>query len=162
MNDFSRRRHLAKILRRAPKLVYLGARVYRVFQPKYSIGVVGVLFNQAGQVLLVEHVFHPKNPWGLPGGWLAKHENPAQTVVRELQEELELEIEIGPLVLAEVSYPGHMDMAYLCSARNEIGNLNAELLDYRWCDPHELPGVQRFHRRAISRALEFLEEKMQV
>ena len=140
----------------------MGARVYRIFQSKYSIGVVGIVFNQDSQILLVEHVFHPQEPWGLPGGWLAKHENPAQTVIRELQEELDLEVEIGPVVLAEVSYRGHLDMAYLCSARSEIGSLNGELLSYRWCDPCDLPRVQPFHHRAIDRALEFLEKKMQV
>ena len=149
------------ILRRAPRLVYLGARVYRIFQPKYSIGVVGILFNEDGRLLLVEHVFHPKHPWGLPGGWLSKNENPAQTVIRELQEELELEVEIGPVVLAEIAFRGHLDMAYLCSARSTIGNLSSELLAYRWYDPYDLPPVEGFHRRAIARALE-LQQQMQV
>ena len=54
-------------------------------QPEQS---VWYLMTQ-GQVLLVEHVFHPYAPWGLPGGWIDRNESPSQTaVIRELQEEL--------------------------------------------------------------------------
>ena len=162
MNKRSKLRRLAQALRRVPKLVYIAARLYRVFQPKFSIGVVGVIFDASGRILLVEHVFHPREPWGLPGGWLAGKESPAQTVERELQEELQLQVEIGPLLLAEVSYPGHLDIAYLCIAKNGVGRLSRELLDFGWYDPHALPRVQQFHFRAITRALEFVEVTTQV
>ena len=62
-------RSIATVLR---KNTWLGIPLHgliRLSRPKYTMGAVGVLFNARGQVLLVEHVFHPKTPWGLPGGW---------------------------------------------------------------------------------------------
>jgi ADP-ribose pyrophosphatase YjhB (NUDIX family) len=132
-----------------------GAHVFiRFLQPKYTVGVVGVIFNEKGQILLVEHVFHPARPWGLPGGWIGGNEEPALAVSREFREELDLDIEVEMLLLAERSERNHLDLAYLCQQRGAIGQLNSELLDYRWFDPLDLPPLTGFHYKAIQRALQ--------
>ena len=154
MNDKHLQRRFAALLRRMPVLVYLAARLYRFIQPKYSIGVVGVIFNHEGHVLLAEHVFHPETPWGLPGGWIERNENPPTALVRELQEELQLHVELGPVVLAEITYGGHLDMAYLCFPKGAIGQVSGELLGYRWFDPHHLPPIKHFPVRVIRRAID--------
>lgn len=146
-------RRLATFLRKAPWLVVIARVIWRLTQPKFSAGAVGVVFDEQGRVLLVEHVFHPYAPWGLPGGWVDRHESPDQTVRRELQEELELSVEVGPVLLVEVDYGNHIDLAYLCTAAGKPGNLSRELLDYTWCDPVQLPPLQKFHYRAIQSAL---------
>jgi ADP-ribose pyrophosphatase YjhB (NUDIX family) len=65
------------------------------------VGAVGAIFNDAGQVLLVEHIFRPHYPWGLPGGWVERAEDPAEAVRRELEEELKLQVEVKRLLLCE-------------------------------------------------------------
>ena len=55
--------------------------------PKQRIGVGLVVFDEQDRVLLLKHVFHPKTPWGLPGGWLGRDESPEQCALRELMEE---------------------------------------------------------------------------
>src|SRR5690349_13026959 len=97
-------RRLAAFLQKAPWLVLIARIFWRLTQPKFSAGAVGVIFDEQGRVLLVEHVFHPYAPWGLPGGWVDRHENPGQTVQRELHEELDLSVEVGPVLLVEVDF----------------------------------------------------------
>lgn len=125
------------------------------------MGVVGVVFNAEGQVLLVEHVFHPYVPWGLPGGWVERREDPAATLQREMREELELSVEVGPVVAAEYLGQAHVDLAYLCYTTGKIGALCFELLDYRWIDPDDLPRTHVFHRAAIQRARQLVLENAQ-
>ena len=72
-----------------------------LFMPRQHVGVVGVLFNQMGQVLLAEHVFRPLFPWGLPGGWIGRGEDPAKALEREFEEELGLQVMVKQLLLCE-------------------------------------------------------------
>lgn len=146
------RYRLAAFLRRFPLFIRLIYSVYRVIQPKFTIGVTGIVFNANGQVLLVEHLFHPRLPWGLPGGWIGNNEDPATAAQRELQEELALTVTIQTLVRAEKTQYNHIDMAFLCQAHNEIGTLSYELLAYRWHDISTLPRLHKFHYDAILQA----------
>lgn len=147
-------RRLAALLQQAPWIVALGRILWRLRQPKFSAGVVGVLFNAKDEVLLVEHVFHPYIPWGLPGGWVDRGENPDQTVVREMKEELQLAIQVGPIVMAEVSFGNHLDFAFLCFSEGIVGELSRELLDHKWFEVGNLPRLHRFHYEAIQKAVE--------
>ena len=100
-NTFFRR--TATFLRRYPWVMACAYTLIHLWQPKYTLGVVGVMFNAEGQVLLVEHVFHPRKPWGLPGGWVERNEPPMEAVCREIQEELQLNTDIGSLLLIEIT-----------------------------------------------------------
>lgn len=144
----------ANIIRRAPWIAITARWFYRLLQARFSAGVVAVILNERGEVLLVEHVFHPYHPWGLPGGWVDRREDPANTLLRELREELELRIEVGPVLLVKVEHGNHIDMAYLCQQAGPVGALSSELLGYRWQRPDDLPRLQPFHLRAVQRALE--------
>jgi 8-oxo-dGTP pyrophosphatase MutT (NUDIX family) len=146
-------RQLATFLQKAPWTVNLARSVWRLRQPKFSAGAVGVVFDDLDRVLLVEHVFHPYTPWGLPGGWVDRRENPAETVRRELLEELCLEVTVGPVLVAEIGYGNHLDLAYLCRAVSTIGALSRELLAYRWYDIQQLPKLYPFHHLAIQQAI---------
>ncbi|MBX9883895.1 MAG: NUDIX domain-containing protein [Novosphingobium sp.] len=44
-------------------------------------------FDPAGQLLMVRHSYHQPDRWLLPGGGLARGEDPAMTAARELREE---------------------------------------------------------------------------
>jgi ADP-ribose pyrophosphatase YjhB (NUDIX family) len=147
------RHQLAQIIRRTPALMLLPYYTYRFFQPKYSVGVIGVVMNGEGKILLVEHVFHPRLPWSLPGGWINFNEDPAEAVERELSEELSLTVDAHRLLLMERTQFNHLDIAYLCQAKSEIGTLSYELLAYKWFAPDELPQLHGFHYQAIQRAL---------
>jgi ADP-ribose pyrophosphatase YjhB (NUDIX family) len=151
-------RRVAGLLQLAPWIAPSAMRLWRWRQARFSAGVAGVVFNPVGQVLLVEHVFHPNAPWGLPGGWVDRREDPANALRREMQEELALKVEVGPVLLVELDFGNHLDLAYLCTADGSIGQLSSELLDHGWFNTTELPRLHKFHYRAIMRALDMLSK----
>ena len=145
-------RQIAALLRRFPFLMRIPYLFYSRAQARYTLGVAAVVFDDRGQVLLVEHAYHPRYPWGLPGGWVDGDEDPSNSVLRELQEELQLEAVALRVVLATKTAPNHLDIAFLCQARSPIGSLSHELLGYKWVDTASLPCLKPFHRRSIEAA----------
>jgi ADP-ribose pyrophosphatase YjhB (NUDIX family) len=134
-------------------------RTFRLVQPRFSIGVVGVLLDETGsRVLLVEHIFHTHKPWGLPGGWLERGEDPSQTVEREFYEETGLHVQaVRPLLVQRTpEMRAHMDVVYLCGLDDtpQTIRLSHELLSYRWADPDDLPPLVVLHTQAIRAAFE--------
>jgi ADP-ribose pyrophosphatase YjhB (NUDIX family) len=98
----------------------------------------------------MEHVFRPHYPWGLPGGWVERGENPANTVRREFEEELGLWVEIKQLLLCEVqggsfpknTTPSGLGLVYYCRLTNGTHSLNLtetkkgyEILSLEWVNP---------------------------
>lgn len=58
----------------------------------FHVGIKALIFNEQGQVLLLERN-HPtkKLYWDIPGGRLHKGESPMDTLIREIKEETGLE-----------------------------------------------------------------------
>lgn len=131
--------------------------VYSRMQARFTVGVAAVVLDGAGRVLLVEHAYHPRFAWGLPGGWIDKDEDPSSAVLRELHEELELEARVLRVVHSSKTASNHIDLAFLCEALSPIGKLSHELLAFQWLACEDLPAVKRFHRQAI----EFASEQFQ-
>ena len=69
-----------------------------------TIGVAGVIWNQAGQVLLIRRTKPPRNgQWSLPGGRLERGETLIEGLTREIREETQLEVEVlGLAGMAEI------------------------------------------------------------
>jgi 8-oxo-dGTP diphosphatase len=147
-------RRIAAFARRYPRVIALLQKLYQFTRPKYTLGVAGVLFNPQGEVLLVEHVLHPRHPWGLVGGWVDAGETPQESLAREMQEEVGLTVTVGALVNIEtLPQIGHIDFAYLCTAEaHNVGALSPELLSYQWYNLDSLPDLDPFQRIAIDNA----------
>lgn len=65
-----------------------------------SYVAAGVLFfDDADRILLVQPTY--KDHWDIPGGYVETGETPAQAAVREVSEELGIQAEIGPLLVAD-------------------------------------------------------------
>jgi ADP-ribose pyrophosphatase YjhB (NUDIX family) len=104
------------------------------------IGVALACPDENGQVLLLRHVYHPRTPWGLPGGWMGRGEDPQSCALRELEEEIGLSAEIGPAIyISRELYPDHIGIAFL--ARLDPGNmkLNSEIIEAIFFPCNELP-----------------------
>jgi ADP-ribose pyrophosphatase YjhB (NUDIX family) len=150
---------IARVLRRYPRLGRWLQRGLRLIQPHFTIGAVGVLLDASGErVLLVEHVFHAVRPWGVPGGWINRNEDPAHAVEREFYEETGLRVRsVRPLaVRLSGDVRGHMDMIYLCVLDGDPGpiRLSRELLGYRWTPLDDLPPLGSDQQEAIRAAQE--------
>ena len=162
------RRRFSVWLRAFPPLRWSLKLAVRLFAPSHYAGAVVAVFDDQGHVLLVEHVFRTDHPWGLPGGWISRHEAPAEAVRRELQEELQLKVEIGPLLAAEriaptpmANHPSHLGIAYYGRLIGGSGVPSAEVLGFRWADPDRIDeDLAPFQRAAIEQGHRvFLQER---
>ncbi len=107
-----------------------------------------VLLNEARELLIAKRP--PGRPlaglWEFPGGKVEQGEEPEEALIRELKEELGIEIakaDLEPLTFASHAYPDfHLLMPlYRCSRwRGSLVALEGQEL--RWVRPEELAGVE--------------------
>lgn len=143
---------------RVPRLAIAAQRFYRLVQPRFTIGVVGVLLDDQKRVLIVKHVFHPHIPWGLPGGWIGNNELPQRAVEREFLEETQLRVKASmPLyVWGSPIWKNHIDMGFIVLAEEALPDtlqLCNELSDYQWATFENLPRLSPIHKHIIRLAL---------
>lgn len=71
--------------------------------PLWLSGVCGVVFDDAGRILLTQRVEHRR--WALVGGILEPGEQPAQAMTREIREETGVEAEVERLAAVVADAP---------------------------------------------------------
>ena len=78
-----------------------------------TVNVVAAVIRDRGRVFATQRGYgENKDGWEFPGGKIEPGETPQQALVREIEEELDTEIEVGePLTEIEVDYPAfHLRM----------------------------------------------------
>lgn len=157
------RHALARLVRRSGMAQDTLVLVQRVLVARQRVGALGVVLDDRGRVLLAEHVFRPRYPWGLPGGWLKRYEHPARGVERELHEETGLDVEVVQQLLAEPHGPHSgrgtapgLSIVYRCRVRPDGAPAPVawELLGVAWFTPAEaMSRLRRFEQEALQLAL---------
>jgi ADP-ribose pyrophosphatase YjhB (NUDIX family) len=133
------KKRLARLMRLYPMRLALMAGL-ATLTPRHRVGVNLVPLDAEGRVLLLKHVFHPFVPWGLPGGWLSRGEDPEACVLRELGEETGLGGRLGPLVLAASKpYPRHLVLVYAGYVTPGAFSLSSEIIEAGWFGRDTLP-----------------------
>ena len=156
-NEF--KKHVTRMMRWRPARYLLRWAVV-LFAPRHRVGVNIVCLDPQGRILLLNHVYHPQLPWGLPGGWLAAGESPQDGVKRELREETGLEVEVENTLLIERSHlANHIEIIFLAfvgeAEAKRARPISREINDLRWFEPQELPArLSRTTRLALKRATE--------
>jgi 8-oxo-dGTP diphosphatase len=118
----------------------------RRFSPKWTVGALGVVRDERGKVLLLEHRWREK-PWGLPGGFVAWPESPEAGLVREFREEVGLALQASDfrlvkllrsekLPLIEAVYEHGPRLAPKCTSSLKLQA--SEVKTTRWCDAHDI------------------------
>lgn len=98
----------------------------------------GVLRTDGGRIVLCELTY--KQDWDLPGGVVDPGESPAHCVVREVREELGLEVTVRGLLAVNWLPPYRgWDDALLCLF--DLGHVAEEVLDDARLQPREIKAV---------------------
>jgi 8-oxo-dGTP pyrophosphatase MutT (NUDIX family) len=102
--------------------------------PTKRVIAQGLIRNSAKEILLCELTY--KQEWDLPGGVVDPHESPAQAVVREVREELQVEVSPQSLVAVNwlPSWRG-WDDAMLCVF--DLG-IDDQVIEQARLEPREL------------------------
>lgn len=139
-----------QVFRRLP--VQARRSVVRALSPTFTAGSIVVIERDDGAVLLIRQAY--RSGWGLPGGLMAKGESPEEAAVREVREEVGLELgALGPAKLVLDVEPRRLDFVF--SARVHVDGdggvqpTSPELREARWFSRDALPPLQRETRTAI-------------
>jgi 8-oxo-dGTP diphosphatase len=105
--------------------------------------VAGALYDAHGRVLITQR---PPGKalagrWEFPGGKLHEGEEPYAGLVRELREELSVDVDAAdPLMRYDVTYPGRvviLDMWIVTAWRGTVSGLDGQA--WKWVTPDCLP-----------------------
>jgi 8-oxo-dGTP diphosphatase len=117
--------------------------------------VAGALFDAEGRVLIAQRPpgKHMAGGWEFPGGKREPGETPRETLVRELREELDVEVrEAAPLIAYEHQYPQRrllLDLWVVTSFSGEPKPLDAPALQWAAIDDLERIGLLEADRPMI-------------
>ena len=110
-----------------------------------TINVVAAIIIKDNKVLATQRGYGEfKGGWEFPGGKIEEGESPEEALIREIKEELELNIEVNQLLeIIEYDYPKfHLSMkCYLCSIIKGSIVLN-EHQDAKWLDKKHINDVE--------------------
>lgn len=126
------------------KLINVGANA------RFLVGVIGVVRNRDGQVLVLRHTYRPGFPWGLPSGWLKRRESVAAALEREIREETGYEVRFRRFL--SVAGPGkssRLDIWLEYELLSGSFRPSGEISEARWCAADSLPPLPGAQRRFL-------------
>lgn len=108
--------------------------------PRHVIGVAGVVVNGVGRALTVRR--RSPQRWELPGGALELGEQIGEALVREVREEIGLDVE--PLGLSGIYQNmtlGPVALVFVCRRIGGTERLSDETSDWRWVARDEVAAL---------------------
>ena len=104
----------------------------------YTIGVFALIFNAEGQLLLAHR--NDSDLWDLPGGGLDPDETPEEGVIREVREEVKLEVVVDHVSgIYRKSYDNDLMIAFVCKITAGKPGSSNEAREVRFFDVDKLP-----------------------
>jgi 8-oxo-dGTP diphosphatase len=129
-------------------------RLMWLLQAKFVVGVVGVISNDAGEVLLLRNRYWTPGSWGLLSGYCHARETVEEALARELREETGYELADVQVLRVISGYRLRLEVVF--RARLAGGALRVdpvEVLEARFFPAHALPpGLLASHRRHVAQA----------
>jgi 8-oxo-dGTP diphosphatase len=126
----------------------------RLTHARFTVTAGALIFNDAGQILLLKHRFRSGSGWGLPGGFIETSEQPIDALRRELREEIGLEVEEVEIFAARsFKKPRQVEVLFRGRADGAVTprTMEVELAD--WFPLESLPdGLPRDQRQLVERA----------
>lgn len=122
--------------------------------PAYRLGGSCLVRDEKGRVLLVRHSY--RKGWALPGGALGWNEDPPETAVRELREEVGLAVDLvgEPLWYFDRS-SRRVEVVFWARAErpDEARIASPEISEVSWFAPGELPELEEAAAEILRLAL---------
>jgi 8-oxo-dGTP diphosphatase len=124
----------------------------RRFQPSFTASAAGLITNDEGQVLLLNHVLRPKSGWGMPGGFLNKGEQPEAGLRREIREETGLEL--ADIRLARIrTMQRHLEIIFTAKGVGEASVKSREITELGWFDLDAMPPEMSLDQQFLIRKI---------
>jgi len=111
----------------------------RILNPSFMVGAMGLIQDEHGRILFLEHTYRREVPWGLPGGWLKHAESPETGLTREVLEETGLNVRVDALLAAEFWGDTQLDLLFRCTVESGSYQSSDETGLHRWASLDELP-----------------------
>ena len=143
---------IAKVWHRLPRRLRRWS--MRVAHTRFTVTAGALIFNQAGQILLLKHRFRAGSGWGLPGGFLEAGEQPLEALRRELREELALEVaDVEIFTARSFRKPKQVEVLFRAQADGSLTPRTMEVERAEWFSLDALPeGLPRDQRRLVEQA----------
>ena len=104
----------------------------------FTVGAFGVIFDKENRVLLCHR--RDMDLWDIPGGMVELGESPWEGVVREVKEEVGLDVEIVRLVgVYSKKKKNDVIFSFLCKIRGGVISLTDEADEIAYFSVNDLP-----------------------
>lgn len=121
----------------------------RVWQDRFTVSAAGLVLNEQGKILVLNHVLRPFSGWGLPGGFVDHGETAEAAIRRELMEETGIELSDLKMYCVTIINK-HVEFFFTAKSIGEPRVLSREIIELGWFSADDLPdGVSKAQRKMI-------------
>ena len=113
-------------------------RITRISQRKFTASVAGIITNENGEILLLNHLMRPGSGWGLPGGFIEFGEQPDAAFRRELLEETGIELRDINMYRCR-TLKRHIEIIFIATAVGEAEVKSREIIELEWFEVENIP-----------------------